>query len=360
MKITTGARQSVPGLVLVVLFFFAGCGGSDNQNNTAPPQSSAAPAVAFVANQASNNISGFTVNGSTGELVPAGPAVAVAAPFGIAVSADGTLVYVTSQGAPAGIAAFTANPATAALTPVTGSPFASDGLAPFRVTVSPNRFVYVTNQNSNDVSAFSINVQGGLTRVAGSPFSLGPGVFTPAGITLSPNGAFLYVTDQGSNQVSAFSVNQTTGALTQIGSPVLVGTTPMGIVVSPNGAFAYVTNQISNFVSVLSIDQGTGALTQSSVSAAGLRPTGITITPNGSFLYVANEQSNDVSAFTVNSSTGALTPAPGNPFPAGTTPTAVTVSPDGRFLYASGALSRIALVNSGGVTPRAIATPGRP
>jgi 6-phosphogluconolactonase (cycloisomerase 2 family) len=100
------------------------------------------------------------------------------------------------------------------------------------------------------------------------------------------------------------------------------------------------------------------------------------MSPNGSFLYVANQGTNNVSAFAVNPATGALAPI-GSPSPAGTTPTAVTVSPDGAFLYAanqgsndvfaysinsaSGALAPV----SGspffaGVTPRAIATPGRP
>ncbi|HET9868506.1 MAG TPA: beta-propeller fold lactonase family protein, partial [Nitrospira sp.] len=156
-----------------------------------------------------------------------------------------------------------------------------------------------------------------------------------------------------------------------------VGTTPVGVLVSPNGSVLYVSNQGSNYVSALAIDASTGALTPVAGSpfATGITPAGITISPNGSFLYVANQSTNNISAFAVGG-TGALTPV-GPPVPAGTTPTSVTVSPDGVFLYAAnqgsndvfaytidGASGTLATVSgspfSVGVTPRAIATAGRP
>jgi YVTN family beta-propeller protein len=53
------------------------------------------------------------------------------------------------------------------------------------------------------------------------------------------------------------------------------------------------------------------------------------VSPDGAFLYVANQGSNDVFAYAINGTSGALAAVSGSPFPAG-------------------------------VTPRAIATPGRP
>ena len=53
------------------------------------------------------------------------------------------------------------------------------------------------------------------------------------------------------------------------------------------------------------------------------------MSPDGAFLYAANQGPNDVFAYSINGTSGALAAVSGSPFP-------------------------------GGVTPRAIATPGRP
>jgi 6-phosphogluconolactonase (cycloisomerase 2 family) len=87
------------------------------------------------------------------------------------------------------------------------------------VTVSPSGdFLYVSNQSSNDVSAYTITAGTGvLTAVAGSPFAAGA---SPSGVTVSPNDAFVYVSNQDSNNVSAYTIAAGTGGLTSIaGSP---------------------------------------------------------------------------------------------------------------------------------------------
>ena len=98
----------------------------------------------------------------------------------------------------------------------------------------------------------------------------------------------------------------------------------------PNGAFLYVANQSTNNVSTFTVDAATGALGPLGVPMpAGTTPTAVTVSPDGGVLYVANQGSNDVFAYTISSASGGLTAVSGTPFPAG-------------------------------VTPRAIATPGRP
>ena len=64
-------RQTVPGLALVVLLLFSAC-GDDDENNANPfqPIQPATPVIALVANQASNNVTAYTINGGTGALVP--------------------------------------------------------------------------------------------------------------------------------------------------------------------------------------------------------------------------------------------------------------------------------------------------
>src|SRR5436309_2189600 len=108
---------------------------------------------AYVANAASNNVSGYTINATTGEL-----------------------------------------------TAISGSPFAA-GLFPFSVAVDPTgKFAYVANEGSNDVSGFIINATtGALTAISGSPFAAGS---NPVSVAVDPTGKFAYVANF-SNNVSA-------------------------------------------------------------------------------------------------------------------------------------------------------------
>ena len=254
-------------------------------------------------------------------------------------SGASNIVYVANQTSN-DVSAYTINATTGALTAVAGGAVAA-GTTPSAVTVSPNgAFAYVTNSGSNNVSAYTINATtGALTAVAGGAVAAGT---TPSAVTVSPNGAFAYVTNSGSNNVSAYTINATTGALTAVaGGAVAAGTTPSAAVVSPNGAFLFVANQGSSNISVYTIDSGTGAVTAllggtGNPFAAGTTPVGITITPNGTFVHVANSGSNNVSAFSVNTGTGALTALAGgigNPFAAGTTPAGITLTPNASFVY---------------------------
>src|SRR6516225_7083650 len=72
------------------------------------------------------------------------------------------------------VSGYTLNPTTGALTPISGSPFAA-GSGPFSVAVDPTgKFAYVANETSNNVSGYTINpTTGALTAIAGSPFVAG-------------------------------------------------------------------------------------------------------------------------------------------------------------------------------------------
>ena len=241
-----------------------------------------------------------------------------AAPSNVAVSPNGSFLYVSNRGSNS-VFAYTIG-ATGALTAIAGSPFPA-GTNPSAVEVSPNGdFLYVSNEGSNDVSAYMIGGTGALTPVTGSPFAAGT---TPSGVAVSPNNAFLYVSNQGSNNVSAYTITAVTGVLVPlvsgVGNPFVAGTSPSGVTVSPNGDFLYVSNQGSNNVSAYTITAVTGVLVPliSGVGnpfAAGTSPSGVTVSPNGSFLYVSNQGSNNVSAFTITVGTGVLASIAGSPF----------------------------------------------
>ncbi len=118
-----------------------------------------------------------------------------------------------------------------ALAPVAGSPFPTGGTSPVMVAVdSAGKFLYTANQGSNNVSAFTVS-SGALTAVSGSPFpTAGTGVITPTQpsfLTVDATNAFLYVADQGSRDIAAFSINTSSGAITAL------TTSPFGQSVAP-------------------------------------------------------------------------------------------------------------------------------
>jgi len=245
--------------------------------------------------------------------------------------------------------------------------------------------VYVTNTESNDVSAYSINSStGGLTAISGSPFVDVP---APSAIAVSSNGFFAYVANSRTNKVTAFRVG-TNGALLlgastpDMPNPASVGTTPRALAISRDSRVLYVANSGSDNVTVFSIGAA-GVLepippstgNPNPVSTGGLSPVALAISSTGRFLYVANSTSNTITAFQVESS-GLLTQVPQagpgtNPVSTSVTgPTALAVSSTGQFLYVTNGPSntvtafrietsgRLTLIPPVGATPNPVLTRG--
>src|SRR5260370_26938732 len=90
------------------------------------------------------------------------------------------------------------------------------------------KFAYVANDNSSNVSAYTIDhTTGALTSVPGSPFAAGS---LPFSVAVDSSGKFAYVANFASNNVSAYTIDRTTGALSPVpGSPFAAGTNPFSV-----------------------------------------------------------------------------------------------------------------------------------
>lgn len=185
----------------------------------------------YVANMGSNNVSGFSINASTGALaaLAGSPFSASTSPQAIAMDPLGRFLYVLNTGANS-ISAYTINSTTGVLTATTPATFAGDGSSPSRLAIHPSgTFLYLSNSGSNDISAFSINSStGNLTAVSGSPFN-GTGLTQPLGIAVSPDGTILAVGFGGQYKLALFSIDPSTGALTSADSTAVIGDTPRSI-----------------------------------------------------------------------------------------------------------------------------------
>lgn len=184
----------------------------------------------FVANGTEGTIAVFNISG-TGTLAQAGIPVSLGAgatPTSIAVEHSGRFLYVTDPAHNA-IAGFTIQ-SGGGLTPINGSPFAA-GAAPIGLGIDPQgALLFAANSVSNNVSAYAIDSSSGaLGQVSGSPFPTG-GV-GPSAVAVDSETSFVYVTDQASHDIAAFSI-ASKGALQPVkGSPFGVATNATSITV---------------------------------------------------------------------------------------------------------------------------------
>jgi DNA-binding beta-propeller fold protein YncE len=150
---------------------------------------------AYVANYQDATVSGYSINAATGALTSVlgspfptsgcGAGESLCFPTSVAVDPTGKFAYVSFGN----ISGYTINATTGALTPIPGSPFpagggpASQGIG--QVAVDPTgRFAYVANESDKGVWGYTINATtGALTAIPGSPF---PGGILPFSAATTP------------------------------------------------------------------------------------------------------------------------------------------------------------------------------
>jgi 6-phosphogluconolactonase len=209
-----------------------------------------------------------------------------------------------------------------------------------------NHFVYVVDQEiepNATVLGFSQNATtGALTAVTGTTISNAGGktVATgyaagviPSAITEELTARFVYITDQASNQLIGYTVQPNGSLVPMVNGPFQTGLFPVAITVDPTGKLLYVVNYNANTIEGYAIDTVTG--TPSGAvgafgTAVGSGPTCVTIDPAlGTNLYVSNSLDNTVSADRLTPNTGALAGVQNSPFPGNGQPTCLTSVPNG-------------------------------
>jgi 6-phosphogluconolactonase len=280
-----------------------------NANDTSVTVSCAE--YAYVTNAADNTLSTYSVDAATGALTVIG------APTATGVSPHAIFGF---QGAPT----------------ATGvSPYAIFG---FKNLLSEyKRYVFVSNEDSHDVSAFAVNnTTGALTAVPGSPFAAGT---DPQ--AMASDGTSLYVANAGSDNVSHYAIDTNTGALAPPGLPFGAGKNPTSIVLVPGLAslYLYVANHGgSNDISAINVSDDTGV--PRSPFPAGGNPLSLAVGAGGKFLYSANPDATkpSISGFSIDPASGALTPLSGSPFQL---PVSHYIATDqtGAFLYVTSGAS---------------------
>jgi uncharacterized repeat protein (TIGR01451 family) len=185
-------------------------------------------------------------------------------------------------------------------------------------------FVYTNNDinGPNSVSAFSVDANGSLAPVVGSPFQTGgsgsnPGLVASTHIVVSGN--LLFATNIGNASITVFTINPATGGLTKVpGSPFSTGAGPgdMSIAVTPGNKFLFSANTGSLNIIGFSIgEDGTLAPVPDPALAIGQLVIGLKASPDGRFLVATMPlaPTGAVAVLSI-SDTGGLSQVPGSPF----------------------------------------------
>jgi len=241
--------------------------------------------------------------------------VALDDPRSIAVSEDGTSVYVASAGSSDAVLIFDRNTSTGALTQKAGTAgcvsetgtggSCQDGVAldgAYGVAASPDgKSIYIGANSSDAVAVFDRNISNGeLTQKAGTAGCVsdtgtagacqdGVALEGAVGVAVSPDAESTYVASDLSDAVAIFDRNPSTGGLTQkAGTAGCVSETgtvgacqdgvaldaALGVALSDDGASAYVSAFNADALAIFDRDTSTGALTQNAGTAGCVSETG--------------------------------------------------------------------------------------
>jgi DNA-binding beta-propeller fold protein YncE len=330
--------------------------GSEPEGNGSEPVSlvvSPDGRSAYAGFERGNVIAQYRRDPTTGELKALSTATVTAGtePRTIAISPDGTSVYAANfNGVGSGlgsISQFSRNPETGALTAV-GSPVPTGGGGfPHGIAVSPDgTSVYVANFNGNGTGG-----NGSITELVRDPESgaltaaatIPTGPF-PNGIAISADAKSVYTANRGSetvvaNTVSQYSRNPETGELAGMGT-IEAGEEPHDVAVSPDGRSVYVAdagkkNSQERTVGEYSRNTETGrlAVLKPKATVAAGEARGVAVSPDGASVYAANRAPEEVSQYGRSAETGNLAALTTPTAKSGSASYSVAISADGRSVY---------------------------
>ncbi len=351
---------------------------SPTPGSPTPSPSPAHSAFLYCAQNSGNTIFSARIDANTGSVTPVNSASTgtpgstatirvVAHPSGQYVYASDTQFFSAGQslGTP-GIGEFRVDRSTGAISPLAGSPILTSQRGDL-VLHPDGRFAYDSHFNDGS-DVFSIDANTGTLAMMSTAQGSNPGGERAA---ISPSGNLLF--RPLNNQMAVDSVDATSGGLTAVaGSPFTYtseAASPNDVLIDPTGTLVYVSGSVGGpgitpagrIWTLRAAANGSVTLASTTNLAADINDFRLAVTPDSRFLYVAGLLSSGagmvVHEFSVNASTGALTELGGSPITTGMMTGDLTGDLSGTFVFATGDSGTITYrIGSGGALAKASAS----
>jgi 6-phosphogluconolactonase len=233
------------------------------------------------------------------------------------------LVFVTNYDA-AQISSFTLD-GQGTLTAVSGSPFTADN-KPVSIVANPNKnILYIGNNGDNTITTYSYDSTGKVSKVASHPLPE-----APSQLLINSSGTQLYVLVPSIGTLVSYTIDGTSADLTTSSSIGFAGGAHPGRMAFDSSAANIYAVDPSGLFSVVSL--ANNAMTEAASSPIKISdaPLDVTCCKNSS-LYIVDYANSKLVQYTVGSSNGQVTLTRGGAVTTASSPNRVAVDPSGTY-----------------------------
>ena len=287
----------------------------------------------YVANTATNSISGFAVGKGTLTSVPNMPFNLGFTPQAEVVSRANAYLYVAGLGA---IYVYTINTNGSLTASGTGAGVAVVSASSLDVSPDGN-WLFALDQFNSALDVYQVASTGVITLAQQVPYAASSGQVLQKMVKVSPDGTLIFAA-LGTGGIAVYGFNTSNGALANVAMlpPLSPTTSDNALVVDSTSSHLYAAKSgTGGGLWVYTIGSG-GSLSSITGSpfAAGPQPLSVLLDSTGKYVYVANGTGNSISGYST-ATTGVPTALTGSPYTSGSSVRSLARDRSGTYILAA-------------------------
>jgi 6-phosphogluconolactonase len=323
------------GLWLAGVMALTGCSGFfvPVNNSSGGGGGGSTSNLVYVANAATNSVSGFGVGTATLTSVPNMPYALGFTPQAAVVTVPNSYLYVAG---PTAIYAYAIGSDGSLTVPAAGA--AQVVVFALALDVSPDgNWLVALDGTTTQLDIYKINTStGGLALNGTVPYSISNGQVKPKMVKVSADGGLVFAA-LGTGGDLVFTFNTSTGAtaLSQTLTPISTQTSDNALAVDSTTKYLYIARSGQNGGLAVYTIGAAGLLTPLAGSpfAAGAQPLAVVLDSTQKYAYVANGSDGTISGYSVTN--GVATALSSSPYGSGATVQSLTLDRSGTYLLAA-------------------------